>query len=422
MQSTSSALDRLRQQVGIGAHRGVVATVSAHIIEEEDDRASVDQMASGVLLRPGVLPQHGGSTTSASDVSAPEVVRDTGSGGSPLERLRAAARKSADETKGAVSGDVSAGALNGAEAVSNEGRLDAVRNVASPAGALGRLRALAQQEETEQQSAKAFRRNMAALRSLGRLMEAVYVRPGSRAEQRERIEALRALAQASRMLAQDLLRAIGESDDSAYVRAMAMDAVIDLVAHSWQEARDGVDPDASALRRAPLELIEQAAVDEDVLRAAQDLAHKTWNPVRTQDQYREALALAAHRTYWQFYMLGEHVDGMDEDRCRQMTLTLVRYLQDFPTPRGDTPETRANWMSASLGRLARLACAELRSRFGHDLDDGHDRGTLPTDKDVRDCLDAAIIGFEGVEEHASKLLEISSDAVSERLVERPGAV
>lgn len=365
--TADDASERLRQRLKLGARRGAYVTQRSALDDdvghgEDATRPSGEAEEPPRRLRPGVLP-------------------------APMPR-------SADERSAPVPPSA---------------RPEPVMS-ASP---LARLREVAQQEQVQEKSSADFRRNMAALRSLGRLMEAVYVRPGAKAPEMDRILALRQLAGVSRELSGELLQAIGNTVDSRYARAMAMEAVIDLVARTWEE-QDRDEEDPQWLSERPLELIRSAAVDTEVVQAAMELAEKTWNPVQTKDQYREVLALAAHKSYWRLYMLGENVNGMSEERCRSIASKLMQYLKTYPHPRGESPDMRSNWMAASMGRLTSLVCAELRGRHGID---GNAR-YIPSEQDIEECMDVAIMGFEGIEEHAAKLLE-SAEGTPERPVDCP---
>jgi len=107
---------------------------------------------------------------------------------------------------------------------------------------------------------------------------------------------------------------------------------------------------------------------------------------------------------------------MDEERCKGIALRLMQYLQNYPHPRGENADMRTSWMSASMGRLTSLVCAELKGRFAALKDSDQ----CPTDKEIQECVDVAITGFEGIEEHAAKLLE-AGETLAERAVDRPTA-
>lgn len=360
----SSALDKLRSRsrqsqpatvgIEIGSHRGVVTTMSAQIadgVEEDDASAGPDQ-----LLKPGRILS---GTAASSNQAQPSL-----GGASDVAEL-------ADSTP-------------------------------HPLSAIEKLRKRAQQEQATEADIAGFRKNMAALRTLGRLMEAVYIRPGNASPVQARMKALVMLAQASQSLSQNLLDAIGEkASDRAYVRAMAMDAVAGVIGQAWEDAED----DAAFLSLRPVDLIQEAAAHPVVVEASLAMAQKTWNPVTSQAQHDEALVMAAHKAYWSLYMQGEYVVGMNASICELAVTRLMSHLQDYPQPRGSSPEMRASWLTASMGRLSRLIAAEVRARFA--VSDDKVQNAIPvTSEVINECVDLAIEGFENVERHAQKILGI----------------
>lgn len=424
-QTTMSATERLRQLA-----RGKVATISSVDPQSLAEQDSAE--TPGKKHRPGfffsddeVALVSESVDEPSSEAAEPEKIAQSAPERkpTPLERLRAMASGrplqdvlSESDSKAKEEEEAKQEGHQQEEGgPQEENRAEERAEQVPPKSAFDRLREVAKQDEAEEQSAANFRRSMASLRALGRLMEAVYFRPGAGAPEPDRIHALRQLAVVSRSLANQLLEIIGERSGSGYARAMAMDAVIDLVARTWEE-RDRDNPSQQWLSEQPLKLIQAAAVDPQIVRAAEELAQKTWTPVRTQEQYRDALALAAHKSFWRLYLLGERVPGMTEERCQAIVLRLTQYLMYYPQPRGDNPDMRTSWVVASMGRLTGLVCAELRGRVAA-------RGPEwePGEKDFQEVVDVAIQGFEGIEKHASRLLE-SGDALFERVADRPGAV
>lgn len=377
------SLELLRQKLRQSAQRGAFATPKVQVEDDWDE--AVD---GGVSEEPEEAPSaHALGVLPDRDDDKPSIGRLT-------------ARKNLVETK--------ASEASGTQAAASASSPPA----AEPPSARQRLEQRLRQVQERDERERDFRREMAALRSLGRLMEAVYVRPGSSASVAERVRALQTLARTSRDLAEQLLQTIEEPSRSAYARAMAMDAVIGLVAQTWEARADEDDVDLLAQR--PLALLREAAVDPQVTQAAIDLSRMTWRPVQSQDEYQEVLLMAAHRAYWRLYMLGEHIDGMSASRCREAVRKMMDFLREYDAPRGlHAMEARANWLSASMGRLASLYAAELKGR----------QSELPerrlSEKDFTQGLEVAFAGFEGVEHHAEKLLEQAVDKPGS--VDRPGA-
>lgn len=353
------ARELLRKRIALSARRGATSTVPAEVAPDvpwspEDDDEDGAAASSRPAPRPGVLSSaSSGQGTLAQDTHV-----------QPPTQEKAPPKEQASSTA-----------------------VDLLRN---------RVRR-AEEEERVQSN---FKRSMAALRSLGRLMEAVYVRPGSRAPVEQRVDALRRLAQASSDLGEEFLRVWNQQERSPYARAMAMQAVVDLVAAHWERSTASADGSIDA---DVLDLLEEAGADDRIVQAAEQLAEQTWVAVQTKDQYREALALAAHRAYWRLYMLGEDVNGMSASRCVAIAGALMRYLQEFEGARGETAQMRASWVSASMGRLVALFCAEAKARsaqFKSDQD--------ISDKDIEECIHVACSGFEAIEAHAEKLLDLSN--------------
>jgi hypothetical protein len=373
-----SALDKLRERarqpasagVEMGAHRGVVSTMAAQVdLDVIDDEGDVQ------AIKPGRLPQ---PAQPVGRTFPPLPTFEEVDGGKGKEGREAAHAQPAQ-------GDAPAAASRPPES--------------SPSlSAIERLRERARQEQQVESEVLGFRKNMAALRTLGRLMEAVYIRPGNASPVESRMQALLTLTQASQALSQELLDVVGETSDRSYVRAMAMDAVVALVGRAWEDAEE-------FLRTRPVELLRQAAVNPEVIEASMAMAQKTWSPVTTQAQHEEALALAAHKAYWSLYMLGEYVVGMDASRCEMAVSRLMSYLQDYPQPRGSSPEMRASWLTASMGRLRSLIGAEIKARFAVPVDHLHNAKPVTADV-INECVDLAIEGFENVERHAQKILGV----------------
>jgi len=417
----ASALDRFRardRQTGatdVRAQRGVVTTTSAQIDEGEFD----DDESVAVASKPGHLPPRPiPSADLPTFLPAAPLAIPTGAAGAGRQ----------DPTFPAIGSG-----FNGSQSASPAAP---VEQPSGPLTAIDRLRERARREQEADTSFANFKKDMAALRTLGRLLEAVYVQPGNASPVSHRMQALLSLTQTSKEMAQALLELVGETRDNGYTRAMAMDAVVGIVSRCWEESKD----ESQFLSSKPLELLRQAAVSPKVFEAAQEMSHRTWNPVGTIEQHEEALMMASHRVYWDLYMLGEHVAGMDVSRCETAVSRLLSYLQEYSNPRGSSPEMRASWLSASMGRLSSLVCAEIKARFGSDamVDFGADqdralgRGQVPgltpgltpvTNDALNECVDLAIEGFENVERHAQKLLggTFVERAASDRQASHDGA-
>lgn len=380
----------------VRARRGVVTTVSAQIdgLAPADESSDDDQDDDGGgIAKPGRLPA---------------------SPSAPTRRGRGPVSFPALTTPAVLESDAGAGERGDArigEGVLRGASMGASRGASTQSSSIDRLRERARVEQEVEIATNGFKKDMAALRTLSRLMEAVYVRPGNAAPTSQRMQALLSLTQASREMAQTLLESIGETPDRAYTRAMAMDAVVGLVGQCWKDAED----EDEFLRNKPLDLLRQAAVHPDVVLAAQELSQKTWNPVASLPRHEEAMIMAAHKAYWSLYMLGEHVAGMDTARCEFAVSRLMSYLQEYPHPRGGSPDMRANWLSASMGRLSGLVKAEVKARFAVRERDMMDAKPV-TNEALSECVDLAIEGFENVERHAQKLL---GDAFVARPLERP---
>jgi len=226
-----------------------------------------------------------------------------------------------------------------------------------------------------------------------------------------RIEAMKKLAAASRRLANELLESIGESSDVGYFRAMAMDAVIDLVAREWERRESDAEMDVETMLMRPLRLVQTASVNPEVVSAALDLAEKTWRPVETKDHYKEVVATSLHKAYWALYMVGEHVDGISDERCHDAVQQFARFLAQYPRDQELSVEMAANWYSASMHRMTSMLAAELRGR-------GSRTSRILTDDDFQECIDVTIDGFEGIEENAEKLLEFG-ESIADRMREHP---
>lgn len=226
------------------------------------------------------------------------------------------------------------------------------------------------------------------MKTLTRLLEAVYARPGSAVSEAERLDALTTLSLQSMTLGSTVAKMIGEDPDrSAYIRAMAMDAVVGLVTKSWEQ---GIDLDWPKIIAATADVPE-------IAEAANALAQASYRPVETLADASDRLATSMHSAFWQVYTLGESVDGMTARLAAEIVRDCATYLQGKDKFVADN-DLYVSWMQGSVRRLTDLVCAEMRARFGA-------KGMAPTPEDVQAVLAVARSGFEGVENYAQSILE-----------------
>ncbi|MBY0464037.1 MAG: hypothetical protein K2W33_03750, partial [Burkholderiales bacterium] len=120
------------------------------------------------------------------------------------------------------------------------------------------------EQASRQTSARQGMKEMASMRALSRLLEAVYQRPGGDAPIQERISALQELVSEAGAVAQEMARAFGyeEGTASQYVMAQAMESVVSLVSKAWER-------DESV---AWAEMISQAGTDPVIVGTAEAMA------------------------------------------------------------------------------------------------------------------------------------------------------
>lgn len=248
-----------------------------------------------------------------------------------------------------------------------------------------RLRQVSQQES----NTSSIRREMAAMKTLTRLLEAVFTRPGSMATDEERMVALGELSSKTFDLGTVVARIAGDdADRRTYVRAMAMDAAVGLVCRAWEQNRE-IDWE---------KLIEASASIPEVDRAAQEMAQAAYRQVQTQQDASERLAVSMHAAFWQVYELGGSVDGIDPRVAAEIVRDCANYLQDRDKFVMET-DLYVSWLQGSIRRMTDLVCAEMRARFGN--------GQTPTQDDIASVLAVSRSGFEGVENYAQSILEKS---------------
>lgn len=242
-----------------------------------------------------------------------------------------------------------------------------------------------EQVSRQRQSSQGMK-EMAAMRSLSRLLEAVYQKPGGDAPVQERIAALQYLVGEASSVAQEMVKAFG-CGETPFVMAQAMDAVVALVAHSWEK-------DDAVMWG---EMIVKAGADPLIVDAAQKMAHAVYKPVQPngdgQQTAVERIGISLHAAYWEIYLLGDQVDGITPQVASYVTRSIAQYLQE--KNKFNDLDIRTSWTQGSIKRLASLFCAQIRS-----LD------AAPSSHDIDRALQLAKDGFEGVEFHAGQLLEI----------------
>lgn len=264
------------------------------------------------------------------------------------------------------------------------------------------------EQVAKQSQRKSGLKEMSSMRSLSRLLEAVYHRPGGDAPIEERIAALQELVGEAGCLAQEMARAFGyaEGSQSQYLMAQAMESVVGLVAQSWE--RDDAVPWA--------EMIGQAGVDPLIVGTAEAMAHAIYKPVVPGEAGKqiahERLAISLHNAYWEIYLLGETCDGITQQVASSVVRSIGEYV--LGNAKFSDLDLRVSWLQGSIRRIAGLFCAQMKA-----LDE------TPTPADIDRAIELAKEGFEGVEFHASQLLDLfsSGGTVSRPLdaPSRPGA-
>jgi hypothetical protein len=231
------------------------------------------------------------------------------------------------------------------------------------------------------------RREMAAMKTLTRLLEAVFTRPGSTASDGERMAALSTLSNQAFELGTVVARIAGDdAERSRYVRAMAMDAAVGLVCKSWEQGREIDWPS----------IIEATANTPEIELAANELSQIGYLPVQTAQDASERLSISMHAAFWQVYSLGDAVNGITPRIAAEIVRDCASYLQARQRFVSNN-DLHVSWMQGSIRRLSDLVCAEMRARFSN--------GEAPTKNDIEVVLSTAHSGFEGVENYAQIILE-----------------
>lgn len=244
------------------------------------------------------------------------------------------------------------------------------------------------------------RREMSTMKTLTRMLEAVYARPGSTSSEQTRMAALSDLAINSRELGAVVARVAGDDiGRSSYVEAMATDAAVGLVCHSWEAGEDVDWP----------RLLQSCVDNDDILSTAENMAYAQslqYSPIESPEVVADRLAVSMHSAFWRLIDLGQTVDGMVPKLAAQIVRDSAVYLQARDKFVTDTT-LHVSWMQSSLGRMTNLICAEFRARFGG-------RGVVPTREEIDAVLAIARSGFEGVETYAQSILEKSRPVNADR--------
>ena len=237
-------------------------------------------------------------------------------------------------------------------------------------------------------NSRLVRKEMATMKTLTRLLEAVFMRPGSLASEKERMQALSTLTNKAYELGSVVARIAGDDfERSQYIRAMSMDAAVTLVCNSWQHERE-VDWDR---------LIEAAAETPEINQAAETIAKAVYKPVQSATDAFDRLALSIHSAFWQVYGLGEKVNGITARAAAEIVRDCATYLQEREKFVVDN-DLYVSWLQGSVRRMADLVCAETLARFA-----GAETG--PSKSDFEAILAVSRSGFEGVESYAQSILE-----------------
>lgn len=238
------------------------------------------------------------------------------------------------------------------------------------------------------QNTRGLVKEMAAMKTLTRLLEAVYKRPGSLATDQERIQTLSTLLVKVGELGAVVARVAGEDyERSQYIRAMSMDAAVTLVCSSWEQCRD-VDWG---------KLIDAAAAVPEINQAADEISKAGYRPVHSVDSAFDRTALSMHSAFWQVYSLGDTVNGITPRIAAEIVRDCAGYLHARDKFVLDN-DVYVSWLQGSIRRMTDLICADLRAQFGAATDG-------PTPEDIQAVLAASRSGFEGVENYAQSMLE-----------------
>lgn len=239
-----------------------------------------------------------------------------------------------------------------------------------------------------QNNTQQVRKEMATMKTLTRLLQAVSMRPGALASDEDRMAALSRLVGNAQALGEVVARIAGEDyQGRSYVRAMAMDASISLVCSAWEQNRD-VQWDA---------LLEATANTPEIYEAAHQVAAAVYRPVETVADAADRIGQSTHSAFWQVYGLGDTVNGITPRLAADVVRDCLAYLQGRQKFVLDN-DLYVSWLQGSIRRMTDLVCADMRARF-----DGQEAG--PSADDVQSILAATRSGFEGVENYAQNILE-----------------
>ncbi len=278
-------------------------------------------------------------------------------------------------------------AAAGAATTANVATAPGVATPSAAAAAAQRLSAYAQESAAIAVKRGALK-ELAAMKTLTRLLEAVYARPGSAASDEDRMRALSILSSNSMALGQVVAEHAGEdAERSQYIRAVSMEAVVGLVCKAWENNRE-IDWAG---------LLDAAASMPEVVDAAHAMAAGTYRPVKTVADASDRLLISMHAAYWQIYTLGDSVDGVTPQLAAEIMQRCADYLNGRERFVADN-DLQVSWMQGSIRRMTDLVCAEFRARFGG-------KGESPSEADVSSVLSVAFSGFEGVENYAQSILE-----------------
>lgn len=249
------------------------------------------------------------------------------------------------------------------------------------------------------------RKEMAAVRVLARLLEAVYRQPGSLAPADQRIGALRDLVvnadAAGHVMATEFrLRESNSSED--YVRAQTMEMMVGLVGNAWER---GETVDWS-------DVVSRIKADPLIMDAAERIGEAAYMPVVSAQTAAERISMSMHGACWSLYALGEKVDGLVPAVASGVVQSIASYLTARPRVIEDS-DMYVAWVQGSIRRITDLFCADLVSKYAN--------ASAPTPEQIEEVLDVAKKGFEGVEVYASQLFEIGRNSAKPAVGDVPAA-
>jgi hypothetical protein len=227
---------------------------------------------------------------------------------------------------------------------------------------------------------------LASMRTLSALLCAVYARPGSAADEQDRMDALVDLSQRSQALGRVLAQVVGDdAGRSSYVQAMATEAAVSLVSRQWL--------DGGTVRWD--ELVQASARRPEIMAAANAMAAAVYRPVTTEADVQDRVHVSLHAAFWQVYELGQVVDGITPALAAGIVKDVADYVREHAKPVSH-PDLQVAWVQGSVRRLSDLVCAEMRARFVDQ--------PAPTEAEIQEVLAVARSGFEGVESYAQFIL------------------